>query len=62
MDINSLPDTDSPEVMEQAVSLWLTSVIWGQKWREVHPDAVERTLLELYDNVFRTVHKTHHGG
>lgn len=59
MEIDTLPTTDSPEVMEQAVSLWLTSVIWAQKWREVHPDAVERTLLELYEHVFQTVRRTH---
>lgn len=56
-----LPPTDSPEVMERAISAWLTHVIWDQHSRGVHPDHIEENILELYNRVFTAVHKTHEG-
>jgi hypothetical protein len=57
-DIN-LPNTDSPQVMQQAVSLLLTSVLWEQNSRDVHPDKWEEALLELYARVYGSVNKAH---
>jgi len=56
-----LPDTDSTEVMQQAVSLWLVNIIWDQHSRGVHPDNVEEDLLTLYSRVFESVRKAHKG-
>ena len=56
-----LPETDTPDVMQQAVSLWLTNVIWDQHSRGVHPDKIEQDLLELYDRVYKAVRKAHSG-
>jgi hypothetical protein len=50
-----LPDTNSPEVMRQVVTLWLTNVIWEQYSRVVHADEIEEQLLEVYRRVHRVV-------
>ena len=51
----TLPDTDSAEVMQQAVSLCLTHMIWDQLSRGVHPDNVEEDLLALYQRVTKAI-------
>jgi len=55
----NLPNSDSPEVMEQAVSIWMTSQIWQQVARVVHHDDAEDKILSIYDKVYRAVKKTH---
>ena len=55
----SLPDTDSPEVMEQAVSLMLTSIVWEQLSRVIHPDEAEEALTAAYARVFEKVKEAH---
>lgn len=63
MEINfSLPDTDSPEVMEQAVSAWMTSLIWQQIVRVVHDDEAEEKVLGIYDRIYKSVRQTHAKG
>ena len=54
-----LPDTDSAEVMQQAVSLQLALIIWDQYSRGVHPDQFEESILELYQRVFKAVSSAH---
>jgi hypothetical protein len=53
-----LPNTDSPEVMQQAVSVWLTHMIWQQLSR-YHTDDYEEKLLALYDRVYKSVSGAH---
>ena len=53
-----LPNTDSPEVMEQAVSIWLTHLVW-QHLQRYHTDDLEEQLLALYGRVYKAVHETH---
>lgn len=62
MDNFALPDTDSPEVMEQAISIWMTTLVWRQISRVVHDEEAESRLLSIYDHIFRGVKKTHTGG
>ncbi|MCE7938448.1 hypothetical protein DCC79_12085 [bacterium] len=62
MDNFSLPNTDSPEVMEQAISIWMTTLIWRQIARVVLDEESEARLLGIYDNIYRTVRKTHASG
>jgi hypothetical protein len=59
VDMNS---TNEPSVMEMNVSLWITSEIWVQVSRAIHTDDAERSLLEIYDRVYRAVRKTHQLG
>jgi hypothetical protein len=56
-----LPDTDSTDVMQMAVSLWLTDLIWGQVSRTIHADDAEKTLTSLYARVFASVQETKKG-
>lgn len=53
-----LPNTDSPEVMEQVVSVWLTHIIW-QHLSRYHTDDMEEQLLLLYSRVFKAVRQAH---
>ncbi len=62
MDSFSLPNTDSPEVMEQAISIWMTTLIWRQIARVVLDEEAEQRLLGIYDGIYRAVRKTHAGG
>ena len=58
MDRINLPDTDSNEVMQQAVSLWLTSVILEQDPRFRHTaDDFEESLLGVYQRVYAAIGK-----
>lgn len=54
-----IEQTDSRDVMEMSVSLWITEQIWEQVSRAIHSDDSERVLLEVYGRVFRSVHQTH---
>jgi hypothetical protein len=60
-DLN-LPNTESPEVMTQAVSLAIAAELWEQASRDVHPNDWEEALLGLYTRVYRAVYKAHQGG
>ena len=51
--------TDSPDVMEMTVSLWLTDQIWEQVSRAIHSDDAERVLVEIYGRVFKSVRASH---
>jgi hypothetical protein len=57
----TLPDTDSPEVMEQAICLILTDLIWEQASRSVHADDTEGAVIGLYQRVHQAVHAAHTG-
>ena len=61
MDKMEIPDTDSPEVMEQVVSLWITDQIWDQVSRLLHDDELEEKLTTLYNRVYNSVKRTHAG-
>lgn len=52
-----IPNTDSPEVMRQAVSLWLTNVIWDQQSRGVPPERTEEEMVGLYLRVYQALHE-----
>jgi hypothetical protein len=54
-----LPNTDSPEVMAQAVSVWITGQVWHSIARAVRDEEAEKTISDIYDRVFRSVKKTH---
>jgi hypothetical protein len=56
-----LPDTDSSDVMEMAIALWLSERVWDQVARAVHGDDAEEMLVAIYDRVFKAVRKTHGG-
>ena len=55
MDDLKFPNTDSPEVMAHAVTLQLVGQIWDQAYRTVDPDEMEKTLLELYQRIFKAI-------
>lgn len=61
MDKMEIPDTNSPEVMEQVVSLWITDQIWDQVSRLLHDDELEEKLTTLYSRVYNSVKRTHAG-
>lgn len=55
MDDLQLPNTDSPEVMQQAISLHVTGMIWDHAFRTVDPDEMEQAFLDLYKRVYASV-------
>ena len=55
----ALPNTDSPEVMAQAVSIWITSEIWREVSRIVRDDEAEDTLAGIYTRIYGSVKKAH---
>jgi hypothetical protein len=55
VDTVELPNTDSPEVMNKAVSIWLAHVIWEQFSRVSHPEEIEEQLLGVYERVYKSV-------
>ncbi len=59
MDGMQIPDTDSPEVMEQVVTLWITDQVWDQVSRLLRDEELEENLLQLYDRVYRSVKQSH---
>ena len=58
MEPMELPDTDSPEVMQQAISAWLTHIIW-QHMSRYHTDDMEEQLIELYSRVYKSISTAH---
>ncbi len=54
-----LPDTDSPEVMQQAVAVWITGQVWQALQRAVRDDEAEQVIADVYDRVYKSVKKTH---
>lgn len=54
-----LPDTDSPEVMQQAVAAWITGQVWQALQRAVRDDEAEQVIADVYDRVYKSVKKTH---
>ena len=58
----TLPDTDSPEVMKQAISVHLMNLIWDELARSVNPDDYEMHAIGLFDRVYKAVDKTVVGG
>ena len=62
MDELNLPDTDSPEVMQQAVSLLITHVVWEQVSRSVDPDSTETEILAIYKRVYDSINSAHKSG
>ena len=58
----NLPDTDSFEVMQQAVSLWLTSMVLDQDPRFRHAaEDFEEQMLAVYKRVYETLGKARAG-
>jgi hypothetical protein len=45
--------------MTQAVSIWLTHVIWEQFSRVTHPEEIEEQLLGVYSRVYKSVSDAH---
>ena len=56
-----LPNTDSAEVMTQAVAVYIMSIAWPEVSRALNPDEADQNALELYDRIYRGVAKTHGG-
>ena len=54
-----LPDTDNPDVMAQAVSIYLLGIIWEEHLRMIDPENVEEQALELYTRVYKSVKAAH---
>ena len=50
-----LPDTDSPEVMQQAVAVWITGQVWQALQRAVRDDEAEQVIADVYDRVYKSV-------
>ena len=59
MDQIQLPNTDSPEVMQQAIAMHLTQAVWEHRSRTVHADDMEEQLIQLYKRVFAGVAAAH---
>lgn len=55
----ALPNTDSPEVMTQAVAIWITSEIWHEVSRIVRDDEAEDTLSGIYVRIYGKVKQAH---
>lgn len=55
MDDIRLPNTDSPEVIQHAITVHMVSIIWDQAYRTVDPDEMETTMLDLYRRIFKAV-------
>jgi hypothetical protein len=53
-----LPNTDSPEVMTEAIAVWLTNIVW-QHMSRYHTDDMEPELLKLYGRVYASVKEAH---
>ena len=62
MDDLNLPNTDSPEVMQQAVSLHITHIVWEQVSRAIDPDSTESAILEIYKRVYSSIYSSHKSG
>ena len=58
---NALPDTDSPEVMQQAIAMWLTGLVWEQTSRLIPDEKVEAELTSIYHRVYQLVSQAHKG-
>lgn len=58
---SSLPNTDSPEVMQQAITMWLTNLIWEQTSRLVPDEKVEEEVTSIYHRVYKLVSQAHKG-
>lgn len=54
-----LPDTDNPQVMTQAVAVYIMSIAWPELARAMNPDETDKNALEVYDRIYRSVAKTH---
>jgi hypothetical protein len=54
-----LPNTDSPEVMELAVAVFITEQLWTSVGRMTASDETEQVYLALYDRVYKALKKTH---
>ena len=57
-----LPNTDSPEVMQQAVSVYLMNLIWEELSRTVDPEKVDERVVDTYERVYSEVRRIHGGG
>ena len=54
-----LPNTDSPEVMQQAVSIYLLHTVWEEYSRIIDPELIEDKAIELYGRIYKQVSKIH---
>jgi len=54
-----LPNTDSPEVMQQAIAMHLTQTVWEHFSRTIHADEMEEQLLQLYQRIYAGVSEAH---
>lgn len=59
MEHPELPNTDSPEVMQQAIAMHLTHTVWEHYSRTIHADEMEEQLLQLYQRVYKNVAAAH---
>lgn len=59
MEHAELPNTDSPDVMQQAIAMHLTQTVWEHYSRTVHADEMESQLIQLYERVYASVAKAH---
>jgi hypothetical protein len=57
--VPELPDTDSRDVMEMSVALWITSQVWEQVSRAVHTDDSEEIITNIYTRVYKAVKGVH---
>ena len=54
-----LPNTDSRDVMEMSVALWITEKVWGQVSRAIHTDDSEEILSSIYARVYKAIKTAH---
>jgi hypothetical protein len=57
--MTELPDTDSSDVMEMGVALWITAQVWEQVSRAVHTDDSEDIITNIYTRVYKAVKTVH---
>jgi hypothetical protein len=55
------PDTDSPEVMQQAISFAVAQQIWDLVSRLERDEEHEEKFLALYHRVYASVKQAHQG-
>ncbi len=54
-----LPNTDNPDVMAQAVSIFLLDKVWDEFSRIIDPEQIEDKAMELYGRIYGRVTSIH---
>jgi len=61
MESYELPNTDSADVMQQAVALNLLHLVWPEITRTMNPDEADDHAIAVYQKIYRALDATHSG-